>query len=198
MGEQTEDESLNNAPFERTITIVDDMGMIQDGQDIVHGTLPYDVRAQYIGNLGATRNGAISLFGNLTSPGLGNGGDVDYYRVQVDLAGLLGRDSLVTTDLLGVVFDLDWADGLTRPDTALSVYDSDFNLIYYSDASNVASDLQGTAPSSDLSRGSYGTRDPFIGPVLVSTGSSHDVRHGAFDDFQSTQSCCTWLFLRST
>lgn len=185
MGEQTEDEQLNDAPYERTVLIVDEMGMIQDGEDIVHGSLPYDVRAQYLGNLGATRNGAISVYGNLVNPGLDRLGDVDFYRFEVDLAGLLGRDSLETTDVLGLVFDIDWADGLNRPDTALSVYDRNFNLLYFSDASNVAADLQGSAPSSDLTRGSYGNRDPFIGPVIVPTGSATTSGSG-FGNFQST------------
>lgn len=74
---------------------------------------------------------------------------------------------------VSVVFDLDFADGQTRANTTIAVYNEEGALVYIGKDSNIADDQQGelTGDASDiLSRGSYGELDPFIGPVELSPG----------------------------
>ncbi|MGH7135223.1 MAG: hypothetical protein ACREHD_05745, partial [Pirellulales bacterium] len=72
------------------------------------------------------------------------------------------------------VFDVGYADGLTRPDTEIDVYDSAGNLIYVGRDSNVADQQPqpGTGlDSTNLSHSSFGTNDPYIGPVQMEAGT---------------------------
>lgn len=121
-------------------------------------------RAQYVGNLANTRNGAISIAGSLSS-----GSDIDFYYLQVN-HGLSGLQH-------STVFDIDYADGLNRPDSTLSVFYDDGSgprLVLVGTASNIADD-QGAplaaAASDMLSRGSVSVGDPFIGPVSLPQGN---------------------------
>ena len=107
-----------------------------------------------------TDRGALSLAGDISLPS-----DVDVYRLTVEY------DSINQTGprpYLSTVFDIDYADGLARANTELWIFDSQGRLILHGGSSNVADDqsrpLQG-ADMSDLSRGSAGALDPFIGPV---------------------------------
>ena len=115
---------------------------------------------------------------------------VAWYKFSVDLQG-------VSIDVSGIgslwptVFDVDYADGLSRPALTLWVFDSTGKLILTSsstkwatdaswkpdpcrhgqptvtsDASNVADD-QANGNSANLSAGSYGLLDPFIGSVFL-------------------------------
>ena len=84
-----------------------------------------------------------------------------------------------------LIFDLDYGDGLARPDLALAVYEARFvpsvigretaagDLIYHSNQGGGPDDrpapLQGN-DLDDLSRGSVGPLDPFVGPVLLEEG----------------------------
>jgi hypothetical protein len=169
-GEQTENNSLNDVLEEGQTEIVN-MGMSLSPPDFIdHAELPYTVEAQDLGNLLATRQGATSVFGKLVTAT-----DVDWYRFQVSYADLAQSfaTSLFEPDEVGVVFDMDYGDGLNRPDTTLAVYDQLGTLLYYSDASNVAADRPAPGAGSDvtdLSRGSVGARDPFIGPVVLEAG----------------------------
>ena len=74
---------------------------------------------------------------------------------------------------VSVVFDLDFADGLTRANSTLAVYDEDGALVLIGRDSNVGNDQQADldGDASDiLNRGSYGQLDPFIGPVELNPG----------------------------
>ena len=120
-----------------------------------------------LGNVLASDRGSVNIGGNLTSAS-----DLDFYKFTLDyqdiqsIAGVNNGGKNWAT-----VFDLDWADGLTRPDTTFAVYNGTVgsanfgNLIFVSRESNVASDqlASGSGSNSDLVRGSNGTLDPFIG-----------------------------------
>ena len=71
------------------------------------------------------------------------------------------------------IFDIDYADGLSRADTTISVYDESGNLVLIARDSNIEDDQpaagQGT-DTDDLSRGSVGKLDPFIGSVQMPAG----------------------------
>lgn len=123
------------------------------------------VDAQEIGNVLQTDRGVISLSGNIFDPD-----DVDFYRLEVIY------DSVQPSPPnfhMSTIFDIDYADGLARTNTALWVFDSDGKLILTSKGSNIADDrpraLQGD-DIEDLTRGSVGVLDPYIGPVELQAG----------------------------
>ena len=97
---------------------------------------------------------------------------------QEDLVGSHGG-------VASVVFDLDYADGLDRPDTSLNIFRQEpsnnpfsfgefqYRLVYTSDSSNIAEDQPkplSITDVEDLSRGSAGTKDAYIGPVALQEG----------------------------
>lgn len=127
--------------------------------------------AQSIGNVLQSERGAISVAGYMHPNLTGNSTDwdEDYYRFEVAAQEL--RDSEITT--WPVVIDLDWADGLGRPNLNLGIYDESGTLIYWSTDSNVADDRPRPNVDNqveDLSRGSVGTGDPLIGPISLLPG----------------------------
>lgn len=124
--------------------------------------------ADVLGNLLNTDRGALSVAGSL-----GNSTDVDWYRFDVAYDSVQGT---VLPNHTSVIFDLDYADGIARANSNLWVFDSNGNLILRGGDSNVAGDrpspLAG-ANLDDLSRGSAGPLDPYIGPVaLPSSGAT--------------------------
>ncbi|HUP79475.1 MAG TPA: hypothetical protein VM260_13065, partial [Pirellula sp.] len=125
--------------------------------------------AQPLGNLLTSDRNTISVGGNVSSPT-----DVDWYRFELDydlIQSIGGFNNGGKT--FATIFDIDYADGLARPDTVLSVFDANGNLVLVSRNSNVEDDQpipgQG-ANTNDLSRGSFGTQDAFIGSVQLPAG----------------------------
>lgn len=130
-------------------------------------------RPQNLGNLVDNKAGVISVAGSLS-----NAADVDFYQIDINHNGVGGASYNQST-----VFDIDYADGLSRPDTNISVFydpDGDFGfqaprLVLFGADSNVLDDQ--TSPfgendaSEKLSRGSVGTGDPLVGPVSLIEGS---------------------------
>ena len=139
-----------------------------------------DSVAQYLGNLLESDLSAISVAGEIATRT-----DVDWYRLDIDqeyIQSLGGVNSGGKT--WSAVFDIDYADGIGRADTVLAVYRQDgssLNLVYLGQESNIEDDQPGTETgagldSDDLSRGSFGELDPFIGPVhLPSTNQTYYV-----------------------
>lgn len=150
-------------------------------------------RPQYIGNILNTAKGAISVAGQLASST-----DLDFYMLEVRQEDLIAGypdfnfDSYPDGFYAPVVFDLDYADGINRPDVSLNIFrqeatdfqsnsdfpnpfeqNSQYRLVYSSTGSSIAEDqprpLAGN-DMQDLSRGSAGTRDPFIGPIALQEG----------------------------
>ena len=125
-------------------------------------------RAQFVGNLVDTKTGPISIAGSLSSST-----DVDFYQLTVNELGLLSGSQLQKS----MVFDVDYADGLNRPDANISVFYDDGSgprLVLFGTDSNVADDQSG--PLTDefferLARGSVATGDAFIGPVSLIQGT---------------------------
>ncbi|MCX7413819.1 MAG: Ig-like domain-containing protein [Planctomycetia bacterium] len=135
--------------------------------------------AQYVGNLLQADRNTISIAGEISSAG-----DVDWYTFalnyeQIQLIGGVNGG----TKTWATVFDIDYGDGF-RGDLTLSVFDSAGKLIYTGRDSNVESDQPGAGQGSDvddLSRGSFGKLDPFIGSVQMPAGNptgSGDIESG--------------------
>ena len=123
--------------------------------------------AQYVGNVLQSDQSTISVAGEISSAT-----DVDWYSVALNLEQIQAISGVDGLKSWATVFDIDYADGF-RGDLTLSVFDSNGNLIFVGRDSNVASDQpaagQGTG-FSDLSRGTAGKLDPFIGPAMLPAG----------------------------
>ncbi len=97
--------------------------------------------------------------------------DIDWYQFDVQYDRLTRDDA----DLyLATIFDLDYADNFARADMAFYVFDAAGNLVMTAGDSNIADDQPRSGQgvdSTDLSRGSAGTLDPFLGTTELSEGT---------------------------
>lgn len=143
-----------------------------------------------IGNLMNTDRAALSLAGKLGTPIAAVGGaattpalranatyDVDFWEftVQYDATQQIAGASTIGPHV-PVTIDLDFADGFSRADVTAAVYDSQNRLILIGRDSNISDDQPKPANGSDtadLSRGSAGKLDPFIGPVELIGGQTY-------------------------
>ena len=112
---------------------------------------------------------------NPSSPAAGQ--DIDVYRVDLfddrREPDIIGENRFVTA-----VFDVDYADQLGRANTRLSIFDAQGRLILHGLDSNVADDQGRPRLGNDmenLSGGSAGTLDSYIGPVELQEGSYYVV-----------------------
>ncbi len=96
--------------------------------------------------------------------------DVDWYQFDIAYQQL---PSGTVSQYLSTVFDIDYADGYARADMSLYVFDANGRLVLTGLDSNIAEDQPRPgmgADSSDLSRGSAGTNDPYIGMAELPSG----------------------------
>ena len=120
--------------------------------------------AQYLGNLLATDRQTISIAGSLT-----NHNDVDWYSFDIQYNQLLTP----LAQYLSTVFDIDYADGIGRADMSMYLFTPEGRLIHMGEDSNILDDRATSlsiANNTDLSRGSTGTLDPYIGSVQLPAG----------------------------
>lgn len=119
-----------------------------------------------IGNLLANDRNTINVSGNLTGQN-----DVDFYDFRLDYQFLQAIGSVNNGGKTwSTVFDIDYADKLSRADTILSVYDNNVGLVLIGTDSNIDDDRSAPGQGNDLddlNRGSAGDRDPFIGSVQL-------------------------------
>jgi len=126
--------------------------------------------AQPLGNVLNSDRGAIGVAGNLST-----WDNLDFYRFDVtydSIQNITGFTNAVQH--LSTILDVDYADGLGRPNTRMSVFDAQGNLVMVGTDSNIAGDqpaaLKGVN-TNDLSRGSAGTQDPYIGTQELPVGT---------------------------
>ncbi len=127
---------------------------------VIPGRQPQD-----IGNLLASDRAAISVAGTTSS-----NSDVDFFEFDVVYEGI----SSTSQHHAATIFDVDYADALVRYNSTLSVFDSGGRLVLIGRDSNVAEDRSGPLEGSDLddlTRGSLGPKDPYIGPVELPQGT---------------------------
>ena len=97
--------------------------------------------------------------------------DVDWYQFTVNYDNITrDADNLHWSAIL----DLDYASGFARADSAMYVFDAQGQLILVGGDSSIADDVPGNEndnDTGDLSRGSAGVEDPFIGVAELSEGT---------------------------
>ena len=140
-----------------------------------NGDAPGNGNGQNIGNLLQTNRAALSIAGTINAAD-----DVDFYQFDVTFPNTQRIPGVnAGPQFVPVTFDLDYADGLSRANTRLAIFDSTGRLVLTSRDSNIADDRPAANTSAvnqgndldDLSRGSVGTADPFIGPVMLPEGT---------------------------
>ncbi|MFZ4470771.1 MAG: hypothetical protein ACOYOZ_16030, partial [Pirellula sp.] len=127
-----------------------------------------------IGNTMLNDRAGVSIAGTLSTAG-----DIDWYNFEV----ARDADSVQQSNSSGrahgsMVFDIDYADGVGRANTQLWIFSRDpasgqLTLVTIADDSNIQDDqpavLKGT-DQTDLTRGSLGKRDAYIGPIELPPG----------------------------
>ena len=152
--------------------------------------------AQVVGNLMTTNQGTISIAGKVTPDGLSETGldgpgDIDWYLFEVRYDNTEPNGGLNPPQAVDVVFDVDYADALARANLSLDIYRAGGGLFGGFGSSGIIdnlaagplvySSLDGSDPDDlpapfagadleDLSRGSVGSLDPFLGPVTLNPG----------------------------
>jgi hypothetical protein len=123
-----------------------------------------------LGNLMNTDRAALAVRGRINSLN-----DVDAYQFEVNYQNIQQAAGVsLTAPHVPVVFDLDYADGLARADLTMAIYDSAGRLILLGRDSNITDDQSGPqegTDTDDLTRGSVGTFDPFVGAVELPGGT---------------------------
>lgn len=127
-------------------------------------------QAQFLGNLLEQNRNTISVGGALSTAA-----DVDWYEFTVDYEGIQAIAGFNNGGKTwATVFDIDYADGVGRADTIISVFDEFGNLVLTGRDSDIADDRPRTgqgADLTDLTRGSAGVLDPYIGSVHLPEGT---------------------------
>lgn len=134
-------------------------------------------RPQDLGNVLTTDRAVISLAGSLSSAT-----DIDFYRFSVRFDAV---NTGTTPYHAALTFDMDYADELGRPDTTITIFRVGTTLggvptytpILIGRDSNIADDRSAPVRTADdlagvkdLSRGSVGSLDPFVGTVHLPEG----------------------------
>ena len=139
--------------------------------DTASSNLPHNTfdTAQDLGNLLATDQNEISVAGNLASAT-----DVQWFKMELDydlIQSIGGYSNGLKT--FAAMFNISYTDGLARPDTTISVFDANGNLILIGRNSDVPDSQPRPDSGSDtanLSHASYGVLDPTIGSVQLPAG----------------------------
>jgi len=142
--------------------------------EYAESTFPNDTAlasgSQDVGNILNTDKAAVSISGRISAPS-----DVDFYRFNItydDIQQIPGHTN--PTRFASVTFDVDYADGMSRANLDSYIFNARTNtLILTGSDSNVSEDRGGPlegADMDDLSRGSVGQYDPYIGPFELPEG----------------------------
>ncbi len=132
------------------------------------GTLAETGATTALGNIGNSDRGSVTVSGIFDNDA------VDVYSFTVRRSGTQVIDPASPSPHIATTIDIDYADGFGRPDTTLWVFDSANRLVLVGTDSNIADDRAAPEQGSDLddlTRGSNGGRDPFIGAAELPAGN---------------------------
>jgi hypothetical protein len=134
-----------------------------------------------VGNVMVNDRAGVSIAGSLSTAA-----DIDWFNFSVgrdedsiqQLPGTTPNTPLRVDAHGSLIFDIDYADGVGRANTQLWIFRRDaggnLTLVLTADDSNIQDDqpaiLKGT-DQTDLSRGSLGKRDAYIGPIEMPPGN---------------------------
>lgn len=131
-----------------------------------------------LGNLLQSDRSMFSVAGNIPAASLAADTE-NWFKFTVDVTAIQRIAGSSDGELTwATIFDLDLADGVLRADMMLSVFDSAGRLIYIGTDSNIAEDrvtIGNSSQETDLGRGSFGSRDPYIGSTQLRTGQTYYV-----------------------
>jgi VCBS repeat-containing protein len=122
-----------------------------------------------LGNFSNTDRAALSIAGELATAN-----DVDWYRFDIQIDSIQGSG---LAQHLATIIDIDYADGLARPNTSFWLYYNSPNgvqLVAAGTDSNIADDRSAPLNGSDmddLSRGSVGFLDSYLGSTELTAGT---------------------------
>lgn len=122
-----------------------------------------------LGNFSNTDRAALSIAGELATAN-----DVDWYRFDIQIDSIQGSG---LAQHLATIIDIDYADGLARPNTSFWLYYNSPNgvqLVAAGTDSNIADDRSAPLNGSDmddLSRGSVGFLDAYLGSTELTAGT---------------------------
>jgi subtilisin-like proprotein convertase family protein len=131
--------------------------------------------AQDLGDILASDRATISLSARQDAAT-----EVQWYKFAVDyhsIQSIFGLNSGPKT--MALTFDVDYADGLARPDLTLALFEevdptvNGLQFIALARSSDVPDDQPpplGGSGANDLSRGSFGKLDPFLGSIQLQEG----------------------------
>ncbi|MEO8493591.1 MAG: PPC domain-containing protein, partial [Planctomycetota bacterium] len=129
---------------------------------------------EILGNILNTDRAALGVAGALDLPN-----DVDWFQFDVEYDSIQGQGALIPRHA-SLVFDLDYADGFARPNTNIWVFNDQGILVAVGRDSNISDDrpapLHGVDVT-DLSRGSLGALDPYIGPIELPANGTESGRY---------------------
>ncbi|WP_164101090.1 dockerin type I domain-containing protein [Candidatus Laterigemmans baculatus] len=135
--------------------------------------------ADPLGNLLSTDRASLTVTGEIgnqsftVNPTAMPDVDIDLFRLDLFYDSLETEIFRPDNRFVPLTFDIDYADGLGRVNTSISIYDSAGRLILSGRDSNVAGDV-GTplrgVDMTNLSAGSAGVLDAHIGPVELPEG----------------------------
>ncbi len=134
--------------------------------------------AQNLGNLLTSNQATVDVSGSLNSAS-----QIDWYELTIDYNLVQAIAGASATKTWPTMFDIDYADGLTRADTTMGIYNSAGDLILVGRNSDVADDQPTPnegADTQNLAAGSEGTLDPFVGTQQLPAGmpgGAADVLH---------------------
>ena len=124
--------------------------------------------SQVLVNLLETDVAALSIGGELTAFT-----DIDWYRFDLNQTRSEGGGE--GPNSIGLVFDLDYSDNAVRTDTTVAVYNQNQQLVFIGRESDIIDDQPSdpadpSTATTDLSRGSLGKKDAYIGPIHLDAG----------------------------
>ena len=138
-----------------------------------------------LGNLLNAERGTLAISGSIGTATDPDPLDVDWYELDLHFDSTqASTTATVPTDPFhaAVTLDLDYADGLGRVDSNVYVFTADASgnpaeLVLVTADSNIIEDLPAALQGlngDDLSRGSFGTGDPFVGTVMLPAAGGDD------------------------
>ncbi|MEX0792163.1 MAG: hypothetical protein WD045_03450, partial [Pirellulaceae bacterium] len=134
--------------------------------------------AQYLGNVFNSERATLGVAGNIDGKN-----DVDWFKLDLNydsvqaIAGVSDE-----TEYASIIFDMDYAAGTGRVNPVVSIYNSNGQLVFTGQGSNVNDDLThpqtpGNPGNADLTRGSTGNGDPYLGTIQLPAGTPDNPIH---------------------